>query len=347
MFAVANILFWIFSLPRLYLAQRYARRPSPPPEATPELTILQPILGGDRQLEECLRRNALANPTARFLWLVDEDDNTGRLAAEAARQANVEILLGPGPAQGENPKLAKLDRAFPLVQSAITVVLDDDTVLPRESLEVLAAHVQKGGGLVTGLPAFYSDATIWERLLGGFINGNAHTTYFAVAEIAKPATINGMIYAFSTEEMRGLGGFAAAGHALTDDYAVAKLFHRHGLHVAQANAPVEVRITVNSARDYARLMRRWMIFARTFFREHRGLAPLVLAGLPSFLPLLPHTWPSLALYALLLRKRAHPLHHFLSALLTPYFFLSSLCFPSRLSWRTRNINLDGGVIRYR
>ncbi len=347
MLFIANLIFWLLQAPRLWLAHSYARRRKPVLQSPLDVTIIQPILGGDPRLANCLRESATRNPAAQFLWLVDEDDETGQRAADEARQMNVRIILGPGPQDGENPKLAKLIRALPEVSTRHLVVLDDDTILPAASLEVLCAHLELSGGIATGLPVFTSDGTFWEKLLGGFINGNAYTTYFPVAALGEPQSINGMIYAMDTAQLKRLGGFAAAGHSLTDDYAMARLYREARLPIAQANAEVYVEITVDSAGHFARLMRRWMIFANHFFTRNRGAAPLLLAGLPAFLPLLYWSLMSLFFYCLALRRRADPLFHFLAALTVPFFFVSALVLPNQLSWRTRKIHLSEGEIRYR
>lgn len=347
MLLISNLLFWLLQGPRLYFAKLYAQRRRPILQTPLDVTILQPILGGDPRLAGCLLRNATQNPQAKFLWLVDNDDPLGEQAAQQAKQPNVEIMEGPGPQDGENPKLAKLIRALPRVTTKHLIVLDDDTVLPTKSLNTLCAHLELDKGLVTGLPVFTSQDTFWERLLGGFINGNAYTTYFPVAALGEPQSINGMIYAVDTKQLQQLGGFAAAGHSLTDDYAMALLYRNAKLPITQANAEVEVAITVDDAPQFARLMRRWMIFANHFFQNNRGLVPFLIAGLPAFLPLLYLSLFSHFFYCLILRHRADPIFHFLATLTVPFFWLSSLILPNQLTWRTRNIKLDKGAIHYR
>lgn len=347
MLLISNLLFWLLQGPRLYFANLYAQRRRPSLQTPLDVTILQPILGGDPLLRSCLERNATQNPQAKFLWLVDNDDQIGQQAAHQAKQPNVEIIQGPGPQQGENPKLAKLIRALPHVTTKHLVVLDDDTILSTKSLNTLCAHLELDKGLVTGLPVFNTNNTFWEKLLGGFINGNAYTTYFPIAALGQPQTINGMIYALDTAQLNQLGGFQAAGHSLTDDYAMALLYRRAHLPITQANAEVQVEISVEDAAHFASLMRRWMIFANHFFQHNRGFAPLLIAGLPAFLPLLYLSLMSHFIYCLILRHRADPIFHFLASLTVPFFFLSALILPNQLSWRTRNIRLNKGAIHYR
>ncbi len=350
MVLLTNLIFWLIQGPRLYFANLYAQRRRPTLQSPLDVTILQPILAGDPRLKSCLARNVAENPDATFLWLVDEGDELGQQIAKeakATKAANVQILSGPGPTDGENPKLAKLIRSLPQVTTRHLIVLDDDTILPNNSLRTLCAHLELDKGLVTGLPVFTAHDTFWEKLLGGFINGNAYPTYFALAALGEPQTINGMIYGVDTQQLKRLGGFEAAGHRLTDDYAVALLYRNAKLPITQANAKAEVEITVESAAHFARLMRRWMIFANHFFQSNRGVKPLLFAALPAFLPLLYFSLMSQFIYSIVLRRHADPIFHFLAALTVPFFFFASLVRSNQLSWRTRKITLDKGGIHYR
>lgn len=353
--ALATV-FVVLSIVRIWLARRYERHSEPPPTMDLDVTILQPILGGDPRLEHCLRANASGEPEARFLWLTDIDDPIGHAAAERAALPNVTILPGPPPSDGENPKLAKLERAFASVQTPIVVVLDDDTILPPETLRRLTTAAV-ANQLVTGLPQFSPGTNPFEALVAAFVNGNAWLTYLPVAQLRATHTINGMIYAFPTAMLREWGGFRAAGMSVTDDYAVAQLFARHGVPIVQSTARVNVSLTIESAAHYWRVMRRWMIFARLYFTRQRGPVPLLLVGLPSFLPLalvLVAPWvglPLLALFCWLVRRLTSgndPLWALVaSQLTTPVFFAASLVFPNSLTWRSRKIQLRGDTIEYR
>src|SRR5262245_11456623 len=66
---------------KAHLSLRYAATHRPVPMAgSAEVTVLQPILSGDPDLEAALRANLeSARPEVHFLWLIDEGD------AEAAR----------------------------------------------------------------------------------------------------------------------------------------------------------------------------------------------------------------------------------------------------------------------
>ena len=59
-------------------------------------------------------------------------------------------------------------------------MLDDDTVIEQRELDRLAASLESCD-LATGLPVFMANRTVFEQLVGGFVNGNAALTYFPAA----------------------------------------------------------------------------------------------------------------------------------------------------------------------
>jgi len=336
---------------RVVLALRHAGRET----AGDPGTFIQPILSGDPLLEPTLARNLAAHPDAEFIWMVDEDDDEAQRIAALYARPNLRVIIGPAPRNGENPKLAKLVRALPHVMTERLTVLDDDTFLP----EPLPA-----GDLVTGLPIFAAKSSIYERLIGGFVNGNALLTYLPAARLNMQGTINGMIYALDTEQLRALGGFAAAGHELTDDYAVARLYLRNGIGITQSCRPAFVVMTVATAAHYVRVMRRWMIFARRYFGDNRSAVLWI--SVPTILPLAGlFTRPLLCLVILAVKAftnravlwrvtgvKSTPLDLLFecaSDLLTPILMVLAFIQPRRLTWRTRNIELSrsDGRIQYK
>ena len=328
------------------------------------VTIVQPILSGDPLLEGTLKRNLDAHPLAAFLWMIDDDDDEAhRIAARLTpAHAKLRVIAGAGPEDGENPKLAKLMRALPLIPTPRLIVLDDDTFLPASSR-------LPSGPLVTGLPVFSAKGSIYERLIGGFVNGSALLTYLPAAHLKLQRSINGMIYSVNTEQLRSLGGFAAAGHALTDDYSVARLYHRHGLPVTQSPAPAFVAVTVSRASQYVRIMRRWMIFASHYLRENFTPATAFWIGLPGMLPLLGLVVAAIEGYALLwaalLLSKAlfnrlllwritgttstalDLVFESVADLVLPLWMMLAFVQPRRLTWRSRRIDLSSGEIRYK
>lgn len=355
---------WLGALYVFLIVARLALIRRDTPDAAPKATIVQPILSGDPRLEAALAANLRAHPEAAFLWLIDDDDAEAQRIATtlAPLHAGLRVVSGPGPRDGENPKLAKLERALPLVDTDQLIVLDDDTFLPDTSR-------LPEQPLATGLPVFTAKESIYERLTGGFVNGNALLTYLPASRLGLQRSINGMIYSVDTAQLRSLGGFAAAGHELTDDYAVARLYLRNGLPITQTTAPAFVAMTIASFAHYARVMRRWMIFASHYLRGNISPATLLWIVLPGLLPLAGLIVASFeahiaAWLALLLAKAvanrialwritrvasspADLVVEVIADLTTPLWSALAFLRPNRLQWRSRKIELAAGEIRYK
>ncbi len=371
------LLFAALTALRLALAARYAgaRRAASREHGTaPHVTIVQPILSGDPALETCLRDNLEANPDAHFLWLVDEVDVEGlaitRTLVTRYPWVEIEIVAVPPPRDGENPKMAKLIEAERHVATDVLLVLDDDTVLGAGGAAALARSAATGA-IATGLPVYVSDATPAERLVAGMINGQAFATYFAMAALGANRTINGMVFAVSTTELAAAGGLRAAGHELTDDYAVAKLWLRSGHPIDQTATIARVMISFATLEAAALVVRRWLIFANRYLRRNAGPPTLALVVVPSLLPLAGLA-PALAAgltgvlvwLALLAGKAvgngllvsrfsgleltaARVVSEMAADVMLPLLYLTALVRPRHLSWRTRRMELDGETIRYR
>lgn len=360
---------------RAALSARFIGRWSAPESGfEPDITILQPILGGDQTLEACLTANLAAHPHATFYWLVDEDDPLGRSAAARAMEKSGHlhgsIIVGPPPMDGENPKVAKLARVLPLVRTQFVAVLDDDTMLPAGGLRAAAAAL-KEGGVACGLPLYAARANVWSRLVTGFVNGASLLTYPAAAELAASRTLNGMFYVARTEELRALGGFEVILGQLTDDVGLARLYLDAGRPVVQTAVVHPIETTVRDGRHYLALMRRWMIFSNRYVAENPSAFTLLLIGGSTLAPalllflalvtnepaLLAGVFATLAVKAGLnaaLRWRyararttlADAAFEALADLLTPLHLSTALIQPRRLAWRGREIRLERGRIEY-
>ncbi|MBO2012176.1 glycosyltransferase [Hymenobacter negativus] len=366
-----------FGLALRYLAQPLAP-PAGPPAAVPavaDMSVLQAILSGDPLLEDCLRRNLRHHPEAHFLWLLDETDFEGRRVAEQLRAempaAHVQLVLTPPAPQGINPKSFKLQLALPLSRPVV-VVLDDDTMLPPGAL-ARAGALLTTEALVTGLPYYQYPAgpVGWAALVRAFVNANALLTYLPPLYFQSPVTINGMFYATHQATLLRLGGFAAIGAELCDDYALAQLYRRAGLPVVQSTIVHPLATTVPHFGAYLNLMRRWMVFARRLFRSSLTPTVLGLVVVPSSLPLmlvllsLASGRPALvagvlavltvkAMVLAMVRRRQLGTPEsprtvaleVLADLLQPLHLLHALCQPRRVQWRDKAIEVVADGLRY-
>ncbi|MGB7964018.1 MAG: glycosyltransferase [Propionicimonas sp.] len=361
---------------RLLLARRVvAAEPPAPSEDPSDVTVMQPILSGDPLLPLLLAENLAHHPTTRFLWLVDADDVEGRrITAALARSSSgqVQVLLTPSVPAGLNPKVFKLVLGLPHC-GAVVAILDDDTVLPTGALAA-AREALARGELVTGLPVYRPGDTPWSRLVAAFVNGNAAITYLPLLAFGPPVTINGMFCLTRRDTLEAVGGFAAIADRLCDDLELARLYRAGGLRIVQTAIVHPLATSVPHASDYARLMRRWMVFAGQLLREELTLPMLALVVLPTALPLAAlvvaiASGTSLTVAAVLaaLVTKALVMADFrarvlgtaalgvpdgaatvaaelVADLVQPVHALAALVRPGRIRWRDRTLSVvDGGV----
>ena len=368
---------WLIALGALYAAGHgvrlrlawHPRQVAAGPAAS--VTVLQPILSGDPALAATLAHGPDQAGEARFLWLVDEDDAEGlRIAAAlAAGRPHVTVVVGRPPQDGENPKTLKLIRGGALVETDVVAVLDDDTMLAPGGLEQLAAVARATGGLVTALPTWGRlPQTAAEALVAGFVDGQGASAYLAMARLGRNRTINGMAYAADAATLRDIGGFAAMGHAVTDDWAIARLFAAQGRPIVQTAVPARVAVTLPGLIEALRLLRRWTVFAHRYVGANLDAAMVGLVLIPAVLPLAGLVLAAAAgplavvLWLGLLVARAG-LHRRLvrriggagtapvwavvaAELALPLLSVAAALRPGRIRWRTRRMRLTRDGIRY-
>ena len=335
------------------------------------VTVLQPILSGDPALAATLAHGPDHSPAARFVWLVDEDDAEGLAvsAALAASRPNVAVVVGRPPQDGENPKTLKLIRGGAMVDSDAVAVLDDDTMLPPGGLEELAAVAKAVGGLATALPTWgRQPQNAAEALVAGFVDGQGASAYLAMARLGRNRTINGMAYAADAETLSKIGGFAAMGHSVTDDWAIAQLFASHGRPIVQTVVPARVAVTLSGPIEALRLLRRWTVFAHRYVGANLDAAMVGLVLIPAILPLAGLGLAGFAgplalvlwLGLLVIRAGCHrrlvrstggagtaPVWAIVAAeLALPLLSLAAALRPRRIRWRSRRMRLSPDGIRY-
>lgn len=227
------------------------------------VTVMQPILSGDPELEHVLLTNVSNHlESVRWLWLVDDDDVVANdIAARIARgHGNVSVLSCPKFAGDYNPKIAKLRLGLESVTTDYVAVLDDDTYLSGPSL-LSALHGLEQSDLCTGLPCYQLGSTSWSGLVAHFVNNNSSLTYLGSQSVTHPLTINGMFYVMRRDYLSRGDLFGTIVHEVCDDLAIANAVYQRNGRIRQSDAVVYLSTHVANGRAYFRLMHRWMLFA--------------------------------------------------------------------------------------
>ena len=386
---LCSALLLVERLGKLLLVMRFFRLPIPPTsEPAPSVTILQPILSGDPTLATCLEHNvcvaaSVGESTAQldFLWLVDEDDNTGQAICRNLivryPSVSIQLQLLPPASQGHNPKTVKLRAALPHATGDVICVLDDDTMLPSDGLATALPYLEEPQvGLVFGLPYQVDFSNLWSRLIAYFVNSNSLLTYIPYLALSEPFTINGMFYLMQRRTLDQVGGFAGLELILADDFAVAQRFRRAGYRLVQSPLCHAVSNHVVNFGAYWQLMTRWLIFPRESLMRYLKPSELLLLYaftlIPTFAPLLlmitavalqSWPWAVLGITYLLVGYlsffwtdrvylcAASPLRWSwllpITQLLLPLQLLAALLLPQRINWRGHVMKVErGGGFRF-
>ena len=281
------IVYLLLTAARVTLAatslRRAARRTAP--ARTQDVTVLVPVRSGDPLLGRVLAEQAAGLDRATLVLLVDDDDADAiTTAARVAGGASgaVEVRRCPPPEPGVNPKVAKLAAAAPGIDGLVAV-LDDDTVLPPGAI-TRAVDALRGADLVTGVPVYREQGGPWARLVAAFVNGSSLLSYLPLARLTPPVSVNGMFVLTRSAALAQVGGFAAIDDQVCDDYALARGYRRAGLRIAQTTIVHPLTTTVDGPVAYARLMRRWTLFAAQVGRRDPTPALLILVVAPTYLP---------------------------------------------------------------
>ncbi len=355
---------------RVFSAIRYLEQKDAPSGNSADVTLLQPILSGDPNLERTLTDTQNTLGDAACILLIDHDDLEAQRIAAALHHPATRVLLCAPPQQGENPKVIKLAAGLLLAQTPYFAVLDDDTVLPEGALGQAAGQLSRGD-LVTGLPLYTRGTNPWSALVAAFVNGSALITYPTAAALHQQRTLNGMFYLGRKADLAALGGFDAIRETLTDDYAMARLYLDAGKTLVQSRIVHPISTEVRDAGHYANLMRRWMIFARRYLAQNQSPFTMILIGCPVLLaPVLLIMGAMtnvaallLAVSALMTKSIALAVMRYryaetkpdlrdlllepIADMLTPAHLLHALLRPNRFQWRSRSIAMKGDDIRYK
>jgi ceramide glucosyltransferase len=362
----------------------FRQAPPPPAPSPPQLvSIIQPVLSGDPTMPACLEANLYLKCASalEYIWVVDEDDEEGcRICQELKTrypEVDIRLVTVPPPLDGYNPKSFKLIEGRKVARGEIICVLDDDTMLPENGLEVTLPYLdQPGIGLAFGLPYYVNFSNGWSSMVSTFVNSNSLLTYIPYTALTQPFTINGMYYVIRSSVLDSMGGFEAIKHMFSDDFAIAHLCRTHGYFLAQTPVCHGISTQVRDRNHYFNLLQRWFVFPRESILRYVSPRDRLLVYLFGIAPIL---FPLFLVLALLFRpswskliytllyfgcnlaivdefnkkylRSARPAHKVwlipVMLVLIPIQIICSLALPQRANWRGNVVQVEpGGGFRY-
>ena len=258
----------------------------------PPVTLLVPLHGEERDLEENLRAFALQDyPVCQMiLGVARADDRALPIAqrvAAALPDRNIEINVGEVPG-ARNPKIANVLSMMRLVRHEMLILADSDTrVDPAYVRSVTAPLRDPGVGVVTAPFAGVPDHTFSSRLGAMFMNEQFIPSVFVNRLFGPSRHCLGPTNALRSSVLAAIGGFEALAPHLADDFMLGNFVAARGLRVVISRYVIRTIVSDSSLPILWNHELRW-------HRTIRGVQPAGYAGM--FL-----TYPvPLALLALML-----------------------------------------------
>ena len=347
-------------------------------------TVVQPILSGDKRLENDLSDNLKNTDDMKFVWLVDKSDCLARQTVENILKnknysSRAEVYYLDDVPQEVNPKVFKLSQAVKKIKTEYTVILDDDAVIDRKKLDELSIYEKdKAEWIVTGIPYNYNIKGFYSKLISAFINSNSIFSYFSMSFLKENKTINGMFYILRTDILKKYSAFEEIKYWLCDDLALATYLLSKNVKIIQSTIFCNVRNTVPNFRKYILLMKRWLLFSNVYMKNAFSIKFLFIMLLPVFLPAillflsfyfginhfimvivlfvgkvgLFHI-VRLFIYQSEIQKKGNFFHkadelpyELASEFLLPFILVYTLLTPPVIIWRNKKIRVKDGKIHY-
>lgn len=247
-----------------------------PPDGLPAVSILKPVYGLDRQLEEAVASHLrLDYPEYELLLGFQRADDPaipvlrGLLEKHPGAAARIEII----DTRAMNAKTGVLDGLSRLARHGVLVVNDADiTVAPDYLKRLVASLAQPGVGVVTCL--YRARAA---SLAGCFEALGVATDFMPSALVAPLVGVRefgfGSTLCFRRADLEAIGGFAGFDDYIADDYQLASRIVALGKRAVFADVPVLTYLADPGWRAVWRHQLRW---ARTI----RSSRPGAYAGMP-------------------------------------------------------------------
>ena len=317
--ALVGIAYGITALVRVRAFGRRLRETPPAADRHPAVSILKPVRGIEPELEENLRSFCAQDyPAYDVVFGVHRADDPAlpiirRVAAAAPDRTTV--VVGDGVARFRNPKMANVAPMLAHARGEILVISDSDMRVTPEYLDaVTAAFADPGVGAVTALYRGEPADDTLASALGAMCLTEQFTPSTLVANAIEPVRyVFGSTMALRREVLEEIGGIAALGDHLADDFTLGRLVTEQGYRIAVARCVV---VNVVAERDLRALFEHELRWARTIrsVRPRNYLGIVLTYPLPLALVLLAlarDRRPALALAALaaLLRLAIHAAAH--------------------------------------
>jgi len=231
--------------------RRFHNRPARPVQAQPPVTILKPLHGDEPQLYENLRSFCTQSyPRYQVIFgSRDQRDPALEVARRLVREfpdVDLSVVAGGAAPYSVNPKVENLQGMIGQAKHGILIVVDSDIRVGADYLSaVTGAFADPKVGAATCLYAGVPAGGTFTELGAAVVNEHFMPSVL-VAQMIEPLTYCfGATMAVRRDILDAIGGLAALGTHIGDDFMLGKLVSEAGFTVALC--PYVVRMTVADA----------------------------------------------------------------------------------------------------
>jgi ceramide glucosyltransferase len=235
--------------------------------STPPVSLLKPLCGLDRELEENLRSFCLQDyPSFEILFSVREESDPAVALVGRLMKTHPAVpmrLLVLGPPRYLNAKVHGLEAMMEAAAHDALVVTDSDVrVAPDYLRSVVAPLADAQVGMVTCISRGVAGRSLWSRLEALSMN-----THFIPGVLSAWVLLGlrfslGPTMVIRKRTVEALGGFRILGDYLADDFVLGEKVAASGKKVVLAGNVPDHLVCNESRRDSLRHRLRWERSAR-------------------------------------------------------------------------------------
>lgn len=225
----------------------HRRRPPLPITTLPPVTLFKPLKGRDPETRRCLETwfEQTYAPGMQLLLGVDSENDPAAALARELIESHPDIparLIVCSPHRFSNGKVAKLVELSQHARHDVWVVSDADVAAPPDFLEqTVSLLLKEKAGLIHSLYRLTCPPTVpmqWEAV---GVNVDFWSQVLQARQLQPLDFALGAALVTSRRHMASVGGFAAFGDYLADDYHLGHELARQGHRLILSSVVVECR----------------------------------------------------------------------------------------------------------
>jgi len=259
-----SLAYAVFALARV----RAFARQRPRAAAGPPVTVLKPLRGAEPGLYENLRSFCEQDyPEFQVVFGVRDPQDPAIAVAERVMRdlpGRDLALVVDDRVIGTNLKVSNLANMYGAAKHDLLVIADSDMRVDQSYLGSVVGPLRDPAvGVVTCLYAGRATGGLWAVLGAMFINDWFLPSVLVARSLQPDRFCLGATMAVRREALEAIGGFAALGPYLADDYMLGVFMNRRGLRVALAPCVVENSVWEPDFRTLFTHELRWARTIRT------------------------------------------------------------------------------------